>query len=71
MERSFKKYRCAVRSAVRMGQIAYQELVSDIDNRRALYETLGLEFDDTVRIREEPEEFFERLGLPADPNAAN
>jgi len=59
------------RVAVRVGQIAYQELVSDIDNRRALYETLGLEFDDTVRIREEPEEFFERLGLPADPNAAN
>ena len=56
------------RVAVRVGQIAYQELVSDIDNRRALYETLGLEFDDTVRIREEPEEFFERLGLPADPN---
>jgi 4-hydroxy-4-methyl-2-oxoglutarate aldolase len=59
------------RVAVRVGQIAYQELVSDIDNRRALYERLGLEFDDTVRIREEPEEFFERLGLPADPNAAN
>jgi 4-hydroxy-4-methyl-2-oxoglutarate aldolase len=56
------------RVAVRVGQIAYQELVSDIANRRALYEELDLEFDDTVRIREEPEIFFERLGLPADPN---
>ncbi len=56
------------RVAVRVGQIAYQELVSDIDNRRALYERLDLPFDDTVRIREEPEEFFQRLGLPTDPN---
>lgn len=56
------------RTAVRVGQIAYQELVSDIDNRRALYEQMDLPFDDTVRVREEPEEFFQRLGLPADPN---
>ena len=56
------------RVAVRVGQIAYQELVADIEGRRELYEELGLEFDDTVRIREEPEEFFTRLGLPEDPN---
>ncbi len=56
------------RVAVRVGQIAYQELVDDIAGRRALYEQLGLEFDDTVRIREAPEVFFRRLGLPADPN---
>ncbi len=56
------------RVAVRVGQIAYQELVSDIANRRALYEQLDLPFDDTVRIREEPEEFFRRLGLPENPN---
>jgi 4-hydroxy-4-methyl-2-oxoglutarate aldolase len=56
------------RAAVRVGQIAYQELVDDIEGRRALYEELGLEFDDTVRIREEPAEFFRRLGLPEDPN---
>lgn len=56
------------RVAVRVGQIAYQELVDDIAGRRELYEELGLPMDDTVRVREEPEEFFERLGLPADPN---
>jgi len=56
------------RVAVRVGQIAYQELVDDIAGRRELYQELGLPDDDTVRIREEPEEFFERLGLPADPN---
>jgi len=56
------------RVAVRVGQIAYQELVDDIAGRRALYEELGFEFDDTVRIREAPEDFFRRLGLPADPN---
>ncbi|TVR71020.1 MAG: RraA family protein [Marinilabiliales bacterium] len=56
------------RVAVRVGQIAYQELVDDIEGRRALYERLGFEFDETVEIREEPEVFFRRLGLPADPN---
>ncbi|REL24204.1 RraA family protein [Rhodohalobacter sp. SW132] len=56
------------RVAVRVGQIAYQELVDDIEGRRTFYEDLGLPLDDTVRIREEPEEFFERLGLPRDPN---
>lgn len=58
------------RVAVRVGQIAYQELVADMANRRAIYEERGLELDDTVREREEPEEFFERLGLPVNPNAS-
>jgi regulator of RNase E activity RraA len=56
------------RVAVRVGQIAYQELVSDIDNRRALYERLDLPFDDTVELREDPAVFFRRLGLPENPN---
>jgi 4-hydroxy-4-methyl-2-oxoglutarate aldolase len=56
------------RVAVRVGQIAYQELVADIAGRKRLYERLGLEFDETVRIREEPEVLFKRLGLPPDPN---
>lgn len=56
------------RVAVRVGQIAYQELYSDMDNRRALYLQLGYELDDTVIERDAPEIFFERLGLPADPN---
>lgn len=56
------------RAAVRVGQIAYQELVADIAGRRELYKDLGLPFDETVRIREEPGDFFERLGLPRDPN---
>lgn len=56
------------RVAARVGQIAYQELVDDIAGRRQLYEELGLPFDDTVRIREQPEEFFQRLGLPRNPN---
>lgn len=56
------------RVAVRVGQIAYQELVDDIAGRRQLYKDLGLEMDDTVREREAPEEFFRKLGLPADPN---
>jgi len=56
------------RVAVRVGQIAYQELVDDIVERREFYEELGLPMDDTVRFREEPEEFFERLGLPRNPN---
>lgn len=56
------------RVAVRVGQIAYQELVDDIKGRRAYYESLGREIDETVANREEPAEFFERLGLPRDPN---
>jgi regulator of RNase E activity RraA len=56
------------RVAPRVGQIAYQELVADMEGRRTLYEELGLEFDETVRLREEPEAFFERLGLPVNPN---
>jgi len=55
------------RVAVRVGQIAYQELVDDIAGRRDLYEELGLPFDDTIADREEPAEFFQRLGLPPDP----
>jgi 4-hydroxy-4-methyl-2-oxoglutarate aldolase len=56
------------RVAVRVGQIAYQELVDDIAGRRRLYERLGLELDDTVALREPPPVFFQRLGLPPDPN---
>ena len=56
------------RVAVRVGQIAYQELVDDIKGRRELYQKLGRTIDETVEIREEPTAFFRRLGLPADPN---
>jgi len=56
------------RVAVRVGQIAYMELVDDIAGRRALYKELGLPMDSTVEIREDPAAFFIRLGLPADPN---
>ena len=56
------------RVAVRVGQIAYQELVDDIAGRLELYEKLDLPLDDTVRQREDPPIFFERLGLPIDPN---
>jgi regulator of RNase E activity RraA len=56
------------RVAVRVGQIAYMELVDDIQGRRALYDKLGFEYDETVEIREKPAEFFKRLGLPEDPN---
>jgi 4-hydroxy-4-methyl-2-oxoglutarate aldolase len=56
------------RVAVRVGQIAYLELVDDIAGRRKHYEKLGLEFDETVEIREEAAVFFKRLGLPPDPN---
>jgi 4-hydroxy-4-methyl-2-oxoglutarate aldolase len=56
------------RVAVRVGQIAYMELVDDIAGRRQLYQTLGLPFDDTVAERDEPAVFFKRLGLPEDPN---
>jgi 4-hydroxy-4-methyl-2-oxoglutarate aldolase len=56
------------RVAVRVGQIAYQELVDDIEGRRDFYKSLGLEMDETVAERERPEAFFRRLGLPENPN---
>jgi 4-hydroxy-4-methyl-2-oxoglutarate aldolase len=56
------------RVAVRVGQIAYQELVDDMEGRRELYRQLGRALDDTVREREAPGVFFNRLGLPEDPN---
>lgn len=56
------------RVAVRVGQIAYQELVDDMAGRRAFYKQLGKEEDDTVAERESPEAFFKRLGLPENPN---
>jgi 4-hydroxy-4-methyl-2-oxoglutarate aldolase len=54
--------------AARVGQIAYMELVDDIPGRRAFYDSLGIEYDESVKIREEPVEFFKLLGLPEDPN---
>ena len=59
------------RVAVRVGQIAYQELIADMRGRRAHYEKLGREIDETVAQRPAPEEFFKSLGLPADPNPEN
>ncbi len=56
------------RVAVRVGQIAYMELVDDIKGRRLLYEKLGRDMDKTVENHEEPAEFFKRHGLPVDPN---
>ncbi len=56
------------RVAVRVGQIAYQELTDDMMSRRKLYESLDRPLDETVIIMEEPEAFFKRLGLPPDPN---
>ncbi len=56
------------RVSVRVGQIAYMELVDDIEGRRKLYEKLGMEQDETVAPREEPAAFFRSLGLPPDPN---
>ncbi|MDT0651347.1 RraA family protein [Autumnicola edwardsiae] len=56
------------RVAVRVGQIAYQELVADIEGRRELYEKLGREIDETVANRPAPNEFFKSLGLTEDPN---
>lgn len=56
------------RVAVRVGQIAYQELVDDMAGRRAFYKQLGRAEDDTVAERESPEAFFKRLGLPENPN---
>lgn len=54
--------------AVRVGQIAYQELVDDMRGRKRWYEELGRQPDETVIIREAPETFFKRLGLPENPN---
>jgi 4-hydroxy-4-methyl-2-oxoglutarate aldolase len=56
------------RVAVRVGQIAYQELVDDIAGRRDLYQKLGFPMDETVRERERAQAFFRRLGLPENPN---
>jgi 4-hydroxy-4-methyl-2-oxoglutarate aldolase len=56
------------RVAVRVGQIAYQELADDIKGRRELYEKLGRPLDRTVEYVE-PSVLFQRLGLPIDPNA--
>ena len=56
------------RIAVRVGQIAYLELVSDMAGRKMGYEETGRKLDDSVIIREEPADFFKRLGLPIDPN---
>jgi regulator of RNase E activity RraA len=56
------------RVAVRVGQIAYMELVDDIKGRRLLYENLGRELDKTVETPIEPLEFFKKHGLPLDPN---
>ena len=56
------------RVAARVGQIAYLELVDDMEGRKAAYEETGRELDETVIIREAPETFFKRLGLPEDPN---
>lgn len=56
------------RVAVRVGQIAYMELVDDMKGRKELYEKTGRELDETVILLEEPQDFFKRLGLPTDPN---
>ena len=56
------------RIAVRVGQIAYQELADDMKGRRRLYEELGRPLDQTVNLLEEPGALFKRLGLPEDPN---
>ena len=56
------------RVAVRVGQIAYQELVDDQNARLLGYKSTGRTIDASVTIRESPETFFKRLGLPADPN---
>lgn len=56
------------RVAVRVGQIAYQELADDIRGRRELYQKLGRPLDATVQFVE-PRVLFQQLGLPLDPNA--
>jgi len=55
------------RVAVRVGQIAFQELVDDIAGRKAYYEERGMKFDDTANEREDPAVIFEEPGLPTDP----
>jgi regulator of RNase E activity RraA len=54
--------------AARVGQIAYLELVDDIPGRQKYYDSLGMEYDESVKNREEPAAFFKRLGLPENPN---
>lgn len=54
--------------AVRVGQIAYNELVSDMRGRRQLFVKLGIPSNETVELKETAAELFKRLGLPADPN---
>jgi hypothetical protein len=44
------------------------EMVDNIAGRRHFYEQPGLPFDDTTEVREDPESFFIRPGLPANPN---
>jgi len=56
------------RVAIRVGQIAYQELVADQRGRLRLYEEQGRTIDESVIIRETPAEFYKRLGLPESPN---
>ena len=56
------------RVASRVGQIAYMELVDDMKVRKERYEKSGRTLDASVIVREEPEAFFKRLGLPVDPN---
>ena len=56
------------RVAARVGQIAYMELVDDQAARLSGYKSTGRTIDASVTIREAPETFFKRLGLPADPN---
>lgn len=54
--------------AVRVGQIAYNELAADMRGRRQLFIKLGMPLNETVELKETPAEFFKRLGLPEDPN---
>ena len=56
------------RDAVRVVQIAYQELVDDMKGHKDLYVKIGRKLNQNVVIREEPTEFFKRLGLPPNPN---
>lgn len=56
------------RVAVRVGQIAYMELVDDIKGRRELFEKTGRAYDQTVAVPEDPATFFKKHGLPEDPN---
>ena len=56
------------RVAVRVGQIAYMELVDDMAGRKSGYQATGRQLDETVTIKERPAAFFERLGLPRNPN---